>query len=88
MSPPIHRLQGKELELTIRGATISHLRSDTGADIQVGKDDDLITITGGESTFTPYFLGVHELMLLDESSVNQAKDAILAIVQRPGGQRY
>ena len=31
-----------------KGATISRLRADTGADIQVGKDDDLITLTGGE----------------------------------------
>ena len=32
-----------------KGATISRLRADTGADINVGKDDDLITITGGET---------------------------------------
>ena len=31
-----------------KGATISRLRVETGADIQVGKEDDLITITGGE----------------------------------------
>ena len=32
-----------------RGSTISRLRVETGADIQVGKDDDLITIIGGKS---------------------------------------
>jgi hypothetical protein len=31
-----------------RGATISRLRSETGADITVGKDDDLITLVGGK----------------------------------------
>lgn len=31
-----------------KGATISRLRAETGADIHVGKDDDLITITGDE----------------------------------------
>jgi len=31
-----------------KGATISRLRVETGSDIQVGKDDDLITITGDE----------------------------------------
>ncbi|KAL7418419.1 hypothetical protein Q5752_006877 [Cryptotrichosporon argae] len=31
-----------------KGATISRLRADTGADITVGRDDDLITITGDE----------------------------------------
>lgn len=30
-----------------RGATISRMRLETGADIQVGKEDDLITIIGG-----------------------------------------
>ena len=35
-----------------KGSTISRLRAETGADIQVGKDDDLITITGGESFAT------------------------------------
>lgn len=49
-----------------KGATISRLRADTGADINVGKDDDLITITG------------------DAESVEQARDAILEIVNRPG----
>jgi polyribonucleotide nucleotidyltransferase len=49
-----------------KGATISRLRADTGADITVGKDDDLITITG------------------DAESVEQARDAILEIVNRPG----
>ncbi|ORX40578.1 hypothetical protein BD324DRAFT_9230 [Kockovaella imperatae] len=33
-----------------KGATISRLRAETGADIQVGKDDDLITITGDEQS--------------------------------------
>ncbi|BEJ11747.1 hypothetical protein CspHIS471_0202070 [Cutaneotrichosporon sp. HIS471] len=49
-----------------KGATITRLRADTGADITVGKDDDLITITG------------------DAESVEQARDAILEIVNRPG----
>lgn len=49
-----------------KGATISRLRAETGADINVGKEDDVITITG------------------DEESVQQAKDAILEIVSRPG----
>jgi hypothetical protein len=31
-----------------RGATISRMRAETGTDIVVGKEDDLITITGGE----------------------------------------
>ncbi|ORY33442.1 putative SCP160 protein [Naematelia encephala] len=53
-----------------KGATISRLRVETGADIQVGKDDDLIVITG------------------DEASVLQAKDAIVGIASRQGGQRY
>ncbi|KAK4684762.1 hypothetical protein P7C73_g5402, partial [Tremellales sp. Uapishka_1] len=53
-----------------KGATISRLRAETGTDIVVGKDDDLITITG------------------DEESVLQAKEAILSIVSRSGGQRY
>lgn len=33
-----------------KGATISRLRAETGADITVGKDDDLITITGDEES--------------------------------------
>ncbi|RSH91859.1 hypothetical protein EHS25_009229 [Saitozyma podzolica] len=33
-----------------KGATISRLRVETGADIQVSKDDDLITITGDEAS--------------------------------------
>lgn len=31
-----------------RGATIARLRAETGAEIQVGKQDDYITLTGGE----------------------------------------
>ncbi|KAK8853234.1 hypothetical protein IAR55_003936 [Kwoniella newhampshirensis] len=49
-----------------KGATISRLRAETGADIQVSKDDDLISVVG------------------DETSVIQAKDAVLQIVSRPG----
>ncbi|WVR00176.1 hypothetical protein IAU59_007318 [Kwoniella sp. CBS 9459] len=33
-----------------KGATISRMRAETGADIQVSKDDDLITITGDETS--------------------------------------
>jgi polyribonucleotide nucleotidyltransferase len=33
-----------------KGATISRLRAETGADITVGKDDDLITIVGDEES--------------------------------------
>ncbi|KAL0245626.1 hypothetical protein I308_104760 [Cryptococcus tetragattii IND107] len=33
-----------------KGATISRMRLETGADIQVGKEDDLITITGDEES--------------------------------------
>ncbi|WVQ84623.1 hypothetical protein IAT38_006778 [Cryptococcus sp. DSM 104549] len=33
-----------------KGATISRMRVETGADIQVSKDDDLITITGDEDS--------------------------------------
>lgn len=33
-----------------KGATITRLRADTNADIQVGRDDDLIRIIGGTST--------------------------------------
>ncbi|RXK40531.1 hypothetical protein M231_02183 [Tremella mesenterica] len=33
-----------------KGATISRLRAETGAEIQVGKDDDLITIYGDETS--------------------------------------
>ncbi|WRT70206.1 uncharacterized protein IL334_007201 [Kwoniella shivajii] len=33
-----------------KGATISRIRAETGADVQVSKDDDLITITGDESS--------------------------------------
>ena len=36
-----------------RGSTIQRLRAETGADIQVGRDDDLITITGGKSYLRP-----------------------------------
>jgi hypothetical protein len=32
-----------------RGATIARLRAETGAEIQVGKQDDYITLTGGKS---------------------------------------
>lgn len=39
------------LILDYRGATISRMRLETGADIQVGKEDDLITITGGTFKF-------------------------------------
>ncbi|WWC72034.1 uncharacterized protein I206_105993 [Kwoniella pini CBS 10737] len=33
-----------------KGSTISRIRAETGADVQVSKDDDLITITGDESS--------------------------------------
>ena len=33
-----------------KGATITRLRVETGADIQVGRDDDLITITGDKAS--------------------------------------
>ncbi|WWC91688.1 uncharacterized protein L201_006634 [Kwoniella dendrophila CBS 6074] len=33
-----------------KGATISRIRLETGADVQVSKDDDLITITGDETS--------------------------------------
>lgn len=33
-----------------KGATITRLRAETGADIHVGKEDDLITITGSEQS--------------------------------------
>ncbi|WWC64561.1 uncharacterized protein I303_107172 [Kwoniella dejecticola CBS 10117] len=33
-----------------KGSTISRIRAETGADVQVSKDDDLITITGDETS--------------------------------------
>ena len=70
----------------IRGSTISRLRVETGADIQVGKDDDLITITVCHS-WTLLWQRVRTDHS-DETSVNQGKDAILSIVNRSGGNRY
>ena len=53
-SRPMFRFSGsKRLELMYRGSTIQRLRAETGADIQVGRDDDLITITGGKSYLRP-----------------------------------
>jgi hypothetical protein len=71
--------------IQFRGATISRLRVETGADIQVGKDDDLISITGGMCLENSVRI---ELTSIDEASVIQAKDAILSIVNRSGGSRY
>jgi hypothetical protein len=71
--------------IRFRGATISRLRVETGADIQVGKDDDLISITGGMYLENSVRI---ELTSTDEASVIQAKDAILSIVNRSGGSRY
>ncbi len=66
------------------------MRAETGADIVVGKEDDLITITGGEfrclDVLSTIIRGLTRTLLSDAESVGFAKDAILSIATRSGGR--
>jgi hypothetical protein len=64
------------------------LRSETGANITVGKDDDLITLVGGK--FYSVTGGVTQLNMsfafVDAQSVEYAKEAIVNIASRRGAR--
>lgn len=69
-----------------KGANVSRLRAETGADITVSKENNTITIIGMHPVFL-HDLRPHRAIAGSESAIGAAKEAILRITSGRGGRR-